>query len=709
MRLSRALSVILIASAVSCAAGYSTSSPGGHERPGAIGVSLTLLGGQTLNSLTYNLANGTPADALMGTIPLPTGSASASPYAVPTFEILPVAAATGYTITLSGTSTNGAVTCSGASSPPFAVTAGNETIVNVLVTCTTPNVSGSVEVNATLQNCPTVATLTAINATANTAAPGNTSTIWAAAVGPNPASLTYAFFVTQGAGTVSPASQVTAANDSSSNILFTCPATGETDTIQVVTTDQVGAVCPSSLSTATVTVTCLPPACQGPTVGSGIEASPNTAAGACPIGQTNTGTLQDAQGNFCCSPTPCFGVGTGTEAIPDTAAGICPTGSANTGALTDPLGNFCCSTSAAIDYSVVRVGVVGATQTTDGTATAVFVENHALNLSTSTDTLLGTISLPTAASGVQQPFAYQGISGVGSPNDGALSRSLNGHFLTLGGYAATVGTTNIVAAGSPAVPRVVARISTAGVVDTSTFFPASASYVAAFIRGSVTIDGTAFWTGGSDNATGGIWYIPFGAAGGGTLLNAQSLRSVNIFNGQLYGTADNTATTMMPVLFTAGTGTPTSGPVTETLVPGFPTVATSGADDISAWTFAFVGSNTVYIGSDQAVSAGAPPNGIEKWTLSGGTWSLQTSFNLAAGQLAAGQVGFRGLAVVATGGGTTTLIANTVEPGTPVPANHLAVFVDNGVYGSGGATTTGTIFLQAPANTLYKGVALSPH
>jgi hypothetical protein len=151
MRLSRALSVILIASAVSCAAGYSTSSPGGHERPGAIGVSLTLLGGQTLNSLTYNLANGTPADALMGTIPLPTGSASTGPYAVPTFEILPVAAATGYTITLSGTSTNGAVTCSGASSPPFEVTAGNETIVNVLVTCTTPNVSGSVEVNATLR------------------------------------------------------------------------------------------------------------------------------------------------------------------------------------------------------------------------------------------------------------------------------------------------------------------------------------------------------------------------------------------------------------------------------------------------------------------------------------------------------------------------------------------------------------------------------
>jgi hypothetical protein len=105
--------------------------------------------------------------------------------------------------------------------------------------------------------------------------------------------------------------------------------------------------------------------------------------------------------------------------------------------------------------------------------------------------------------------------------------------------------------------------------------------------------------------------------------------------------------------------------------------------------------------------AGIPPNGIQKWTLSGGTWSKQTTFNVATGQVPAGQVGFRGLAVLATGGGSTMFIATTVEPGSPVPANHLAVFVDNGVYGSGGMTDTGTVFLTAPTNTLYKGLALS--
>jgi hypothetical protein len=95
--------------------------------------------------------------------------------------------------------------------------------------------------------------------------------------------------------------------------------------------------------------------------------------------------------------------------------------------------------------------------------------------------------------------------------------------------------------------------------------------------------------------------------------------------------------------------------------------------------------------------------------LSGGTWSMVTTFNLATGQVTAGQVGFRGLAVLATGGGTTTFIASTVEPGSPVPGNHLAIFVDTGVYGTGGMTPTGTVVVQAPTNTLYKGIALQPH
>lgn len=235
------------------------------------------------------------------------------------------------------------------------------------------------------------------------------------------------------------------------------------------------------------------------------------------------------------------------------------------------------------------------------------------------------------------------------------------------------------------------------------------------------MNGSAFWTSGNDNTSGGIWYIPFGAMSDGTQLSVNcptptcspavtppSVRIVNIVSGQLYATADNGSGTMNPVLSTAGTGEPTTGDtVMQTGLPGFPTVASTGANDISPWNFVFVGPNTVYIASDQAVTAGVPPNGIQKWTYAAGTWTLQTTFNLATGQSVASPVGFRGLAVLATGAGSTTFIASTVEPGNPVPANHLAVFVDPGITGNATTTLTGTLFLQAYANTVYHGIALS--
>ncbi len=52
-----------------------------------------------------------------------------------------------------------------------------------------------------------------------------------------------------------------------------------------------------------------PPNCGA---GTGVEARGNTANGACPPGQTNTGTLQDDAGRYCCSPTtlvPCTDAG----------------------------------------------------------------------------------------------------------------------------------------------------------------------------------------------------------------------------------------------------------------------------------------------------------------------------------------------------------------------------------------------------------------
>jgi hypothetical protein len=348
------LAVAAASAAVSCSSGPKGKggTPVTGEESGKIGLNLTFSTGETVPSLNFTLQNGTAADTVTGTIPI-TGTFSGTNFVVPTFEIIPVPVATGYWITLTGTSADGTVTCTGsdpatlpvsAANPGFGVTAGNETVVPVIVICTSTSSSGTVEVNTTIQSCPTISSLTAINATANTTAPGNTSTIFAAAAAPNQSTLTYTFSIPAGKGTGTLTGQTTATGNTSSSIVFTCPASAEVDTIQIVTTDQTGTTsCPPSITTASTTVTCGVPIipCQNPTVGNGIEVTGDTATGTCTSG-VNTGTLKDTNGFFCCSPTPCQGVGNGVETTGDTATGACTSG-VNTGTLKDTLGNFCCS------------------------------------------------------------------------------------------------------------------------------------------------------------------------------------------------------------------------------------------------------------------------------------------------------------------------------------------------------------------------------
>jgi hypothetical protein len=253
--------------------GSKGSSEGPPSEVGKIGLNLTFGNGATLASLSYSVTNAVAADDVSGTIPLPPGPFTAG-QVLPTFEILPVISATGYSVSLTGTSPDGSITCSGGATG-ITVTAGNETIVNVLVTCTMKADSGSVEGNVTLQSCPTISTLTAINATATTAAPGNTSTIYASAAAPNPAALTYTFSIVSGTGTLSGQTNGSNAFGTSSSIIFTCPLAPEVDTIEIVTADQTApAMCPASLSTATITVTCTAPApfCTGLPVGTACDA-----------------------------------------------------------------------------------------------------------------------------------------------------------------------------------------------------------------------------------------------------------------------------------------------------------------------------------------------------------------------------------------------------------------------------------------------------
>ncbi len=329
--------------------------------------------------------------------------------------------------------------------------------------------------------------------------------------------------------------------------------------------------------------------------------------------------------------------------------------------------------------TVVRMGDGSAALSS--ASTAVFLEPR----STVDGSLVGmTIALPTIASGSNQPFSSSGSA----TSEGDITTSVDGHYVVLGGYASAPGIASIATSRSATVARVVARVDSSGVVDTSTAL--TNAFDASNVRGVATLDGSAFWLAGNATATGGIEYALLGATTALQILAAPAnTRRVDIFGGQLYGTSASGA---FDGAFTIGTGVPTTTVPTATILPGFPT-----ATGPSPYAFAgfdldanVAGIDTFYVADDRSTASGG---GIQKWTNNGTTWTLAATFNTGF------PTGVRGLAAFATGT-TVTLFATTTESS----ANELVSIVDDGTTPPASATLLAT----AGANTAYRGVALSP-
>jgi hypothetical protein len=345
------------------------------------------------------------------------------------------------------------------------------------------------------------------------------------------------------------------------------------------------------------------------------------------------------------------------------------------GAICGSDGSKACDAAGAcspLTFRDVRIGDGSATLSS--AASPVFIEERKLD-----GTLLGTVALPTAVSGANQPFTLSGTAN----SEGALTLSASGQYLVMAGYAATVGTATVKSTQSSVVPRVVARIDVAGNVNTSTRFPAALDTDNA--RGAASVDGSAFWISGNGATNaGGVWWNALGASSGEMRVVAapNNMRCLGIFGGQLYGSSGAGGFTNV---FTIGSGLPTTIGQTATPLPG---LSTGTVTTLSPYGFAFfdlnanvAGLDTLYVADDSA--------GLQKWSFDGTSWSLATSL----------AVNVRGLAGYASGG-VVTLMVSTSES----TANRLLVFVDDGL-----STPSPTQVATASTNTLFRGVALSPH
>jgi hypothetical protein len=227
---------------------------------------------------------------------------------------------------------------------------------------------------------------------------------------------------------------------------------------------------------------------------------------------------------------------------------------------------------------------------------------------------------------------------------------------------------------------VAGRIDVGGNINTATTFATANS--GNNVRAATSTDGSEVWIAGAGNTLGGIWYNQINATLNEThtLLTPDSVRCVAIFQDQLYGSSADS-----PFLFKIGFGTPTGGSQSTTALTGLPTSGTN------PYAFAFfdvssaAGLDTLYVAE--------ATQGLKKYTYNGSSWIVGPTLNVAGNA-----VGFRGVAGHAVGT-TITLMATTAEA-----TNRLVVFVDTGV-----GTPTGTAVATAAPNTVFRGVAVSPH
>jgi predicted extracellular nuclease len=293
------------------------------------------------------------------------------------------------------------------------------------------------------------------------------------------------------------------------------------------------------------------------------------------------------------------------------------------------------------------------------------------------------IALPTTVSGSNKQLVASGTA----TSEGFLTRSTDGQYLILTGYASNIpAASSLPGTTASAVNRTVGRVDATGAIDTSTALTDFAS--SGNPRGIASDNGTRFWISGS---TGGSRYVNSLGATTSTQLSttATNLRATAIFGGQLYVSAQTGAIRVA----TVGTGTPTTSGQTITNLSGFPTSTTSPYGFVFFDLDAGVpGVDTLYVASDDAAV-------LTKYSLVSGNWASNGTVGAAADA-------YRGLTATVSGS-TVTLYATRKGGSGATGGGELVSLTDSSGY-NGAFSGSPTLLATAASNTAFRGVALAP-
>ncbi len=204
---------------------------------GTVGLKLTLPGGEQLNSVSWTITGPNGAST-----PVESGSVNVTNSTSISFVAGGIPAGAGYTVTITGTTTDGTITCSG--SMTFSVAARATTNVTVLMQCGSPTPeAGSAAVGGQIYSCGNA---NGVSASPGETTLGNSVALSASATGPNPAGLTYSWSAQSGTFSASTGQSTS----------FTCTGQGPVPVTVTVSDGPVPVGGSCGAATSTVTVQC---------------------------------------------------------------------------------------------------------------------------------------------------------------------------------------------------------------------------------------------------------------------------------------------------------------------------------------------------------------------------------------------------------------------------------------------------------------------
>ncbi len=294
----------------------------------------------------------------------------------------------------------------------------------------------------------------------------------------------------------------------------------------------------------------------------------------------------------------------------------------------------------------------------------------------------------TGAQGASVVLPSTGVNaiqtaGVYGGSEGFLTTSTDGKYLVVSGYNTSASFADITGTTSSTVPRVIGKVTASG--SYVPFATSNLFYNLNDIRGGVS-DGTNFWASGASvaNVDGINYFGPGTQIGLATGAVPPKSYGIRIFNGEIYYSTQkagpsNTASQLG--IFKLSGGLPTSGSVTVSQVINTGTIIPED--------FSFNPSLDVcYIAVNLNTSAG----GVQKWIMSGSTWSL--AYTLGTG---ASNIGAYGIIVDYTQS-SPIIYATTFE----TTGNRVVKIIDNGV------GSTATTIVPATVGVFNKGISFSP-